>query len=282
MNRLWMPLSVCALILSGLLFFKLRKAQDENKRLLAKQIVMAHRLSNFGPESARTAAVTEQPFAGPTVKPPTDFMDVDYLTSAPRGKMPAYRHKLLLRGQWNLFHAGIEKLHLSPIDERKLLDLMTAKVEASIDAGEASRDLGITDKNGLTAAHDTAVAPIEAEILNMIGKEGEGLISHTTQVASFQWQVDMSSGAGMALAGIPMTPEQSTALGEIYAADLKGSNGYSDKNGRIAVDPKTGLSTYDEAIISHAGLILSAAQVQILKDDLIEEEQRKIAAETEK
>ena len=180
------------------------------------------------------------------------------------------RHRAMLRNTWLNFHEVIASFDLTPENQTRLLNLIAAQGEAIIDAHAAAQDIGETDQKNLNRSEVDAYSSLTFEIAELIGHAGVRALEHNQSLLGARQIVRDSFGVDLAMAGIPLTPDQEIAMAQIYHDAISWPFKTSpDKNGQVPVDTQTGLSEIDRRILDNASAVLSPDQISVLRKSLV-------------
>jgi hypothetical protein len=190
-----------------------------------------------------------------------------------------FNHKSLMRSTWYRFHDVVAKLNLPPDKQVQLLDLMTTKWEATIDARDAANSQGITDPKEIDAASKLAADDVDAEIAALIGQQKLDELAHGQDLTVQKSGIERTFGTDLQMGGVPLSPDQEAAMAEVYLDNSKPST-FSEPSpaANLAHQQQT-----DAATLEKASLILNPEQMSILRDYLSwNEERAKVLADQPK
>ncbi|HTB80279.1 MAG TPA: hypothetical protein VK717_05275 [Opitutaceae bacterium] len=186
--------------------------------------------------------------------------------------------KQMRRNVDRMYGTGLDTLNLAPDQLSKLKDLLTERQMSNIDAQQLATAAGL--ERGSPAWQDAmkqAAQDTEQQITTILGSNADATLTQLQARTGMQNQVNGSYASDFADAGVPLTPAQASGLVQAMAdANYAGKDTSTRPAGYNTPDPTTGLTPHDNRIINSAALVLSPAQVQILKTDQIEN--RQIAA----
>jgi hypothetical protein len=182
-------------------------------------------------------------------------------------KLAKIQHRYLLRNVWNTYHDGIAALNLPRETQVQLLNLLRARSEAINDAADAARKTGITDLKEISGAADMAANAVNVEITALIGAHGLESLNDTLAIKDQRMQVDRNVGADMAMDGVPLAPNQETALAQLYVDVYKQFPGDTSVlwDTRPIEEVIRQQDQIDAAIIEKAAPILTSEQMTDLK-----------------
>jgi hypothetical protein len=182
----------------------------------------------------------------------------------------ALRHHANLRNTWIKYHVAIARLELSLDGQKRLINLLCARVEAVNDAHEAAVSLGVGNQQDIRQSLSDAYKSITSEIRGMIGDAGTQSLDEDIQMDGTVAVYMSTVGADLGLDGVPMTEDQEIALGQIYFRVLHTPlKTAPDKYSQLPVDPQTGLSEVDQNILDRASRILSLQQLASLRNSML-------------
>jgi hypothetical protein len=183
--------------------------------------------------------------------------------------------KMMRRNVLRMYGDALTTLNLPPDQFAQLKDLLVQRQLSQIDAQGAASAAGL--QQGTPEWNDAikqAAQDSEQQISTLLGGNGNAILQQLQARAGMQNQVQFTYAPDFAEAGAPLTPEQTSGLVQAMAdANYAGKDLSTRPAGYNNVDPSTGLSPHDDRIINSATSVLTAAQVQILKQDQIENEQ---------
>ncbi len=181
-------------------------------------------------------------------------------------------HRVYLRNAWRNYHEVVSSLGLSPENEIKLINLLCAQDERAI--GVARNAASTTEPSQLkawAASVDLAHSSVSAEIRELLGDNAFEILEKAKQFQYHELAVDNTFAVDLALDGVPLTPDQRTAMVHIYDDTVTAPRKtIPDERGQLPVDPQTGFSETDEMLLDHASTVLSPAQMQSLRKSLID------------
>ncbi len=182
-------------------------------------------------------------------------------------KLAEIQHRYLLRNVWSKYHDGIAALNLPREKQIQLLNLLRARSEAINDAADAARKSGMTDLKEISGAADAAANSVNEEITALIGAPGLESLNGSLAIKDQRMQVVSNVGADMAIDGVPLAPNQETALAQLYLDVHKQFPGDTSVlwDTRPIEEVIRQQDQIDAAIIEKAGSILTSEQMKDLK-----------------
>jgi len=262
-NLLIAVLSILSCFLLAALLFSLRSNQSilERNRLLDAKLAEATRTLAKKKLNSLTvsAANTSNPNTGTSGNPDrvSPFIDPNYAWLWKRQS---------LRNVWSNFGRGISALGLSDNDRKRLEELLVAKNQAAFDALDAAVLANLPETERGLAVQQT-ISAIDAEIIGLIGKDGEKSLEDRSAIEG--WNASVESGVAIDLSesGQPLSSQQKNQLA---LAMFQSSNFPLDKPDD-SPEAKGELSKQGTAIMSRAANFLTPEQLAVLRQYEIEQ-----------
>lgn len=215
------------------------------------------------------------PPAGPpavqSARNPTDDMK----------KVPAMADLLRKQERRTLFSRYGEvfaAMNLPPDQLAKLKNLVLDQQEAPTDARDAALRAGIQDGTPeMAKAQAQAASQVAKEVQALLGADGYAQFQQLAQESTMKRIIEGQVGLDLADAGAPLSAEQLTTLSKIYAGVQDPQNNPEFvAMMRQPPDLQTGLTALDQAIIERAAPFLSAPQLKILRQSLVDQRQQQL------
>jgi hypothetical protein len=200
---------------------------------------------------------------------------------APTSAEEAYKHRQFLRSTWQKYHDSIVALGLSDESQANLLSLLVARSEEQWDAMEALTKMGpVSDQTAYAAQLQTREVET-SEIRTAFGEAVADALDRAEQIAGLRRYLHGTVVADMYYAGLPLAAKQEFELATVYAdvnmtiARVMKARG-ADREPPKKADP----NAVDRMLLERSASILSAKQLPVLKESLINtEKQDKFLAE---
>lgn len=168
-------------------------------------------------------------------------------------------------------------MKLPPDDVARLKNLLLTRTEARLDAGDAGQAAGLSGPE-LSTAEKQAETAVTDEIKGVVGEAGYAQLMASQKASQFEPLIANSLAVDLSAAGVPLMPDQESALAQIFADhDTNNSPGAA---GQIP-DPQTGLTPFYQSLLDRISPNLAAAQIPVIKDYFIELEQQGRFARTQ-
>lgn len=181
------------------------------------------------------------------------------------------RQRMILR----MYGEAIAGLNLSPEKLAQLRKLLVDRNESQQDAAEAARAAGIQPGSpAYGQAMRQAYADVQQQIVALIGTDGVAALEQGQQLQMYRNQVENTYAPDLLEAGLGLTAEQQSGLAQALQSINAPSNPGFRTPGYRQADAETGLSPADQDVLAKAAEILSPAQVDIIKADLADQNQR--------
>jgi hypothetical protein len=188
-------------------------------------------------------------------------------------KDPAYAaiwRKQQLRIIQQRYGYAFAAMKLPPDDLARLKGLLLTRVQARLDAADAGQAAGLSGPETSTAEKQAENA-VTGEIKGLVGDAGYALLTASQKASQFEPLIANSVAIDLEGAGVPLMPEQASALAQVFADhDTKSGPGAA---GQVP-DPETGLTPFYQSLLDRVSPNLNAAQTPIVKDYFIELEQQ--------
>lgn len=179
--------------------------------------------------------------------------------------------RMILRQYGDAFAA----LNLPPDKLAQLKNLLVERQMSSEDAQEAARAAGLQPG---TPAFAQAVAEayndMQQSIVALIGQDGQNALQQAQLAATIKnFQIANTYAPDFLDAGVALTSDQAQGLAQVLASTTNTPPGLTP-GGYHQPDPQTWLSQADQDTLTRASQVLSPAQLNVLKTDLAEQNQR--------
>jgi len=236
--------------------FQARVAAAEKARAAAEEALRAG-----GPAARATAKEAEGARASSSRNP-------DDLRKDPR--YAAIWRKQQLRIIQQRYGYAFAAMKLPPDDLARLKNLLLTRVQARLDAADAGQAAGLTGAE-LSTAGKQAENAVTGEISALVGDAGYAQLMASQKASQFEPLIANSVAVDLEGAGVPLMPEQASALAQSFA-DHDTNNG-AGAAGQLP-DPLTGLTPFYQSLLDRISPNLTAAQIPVVKDYFIELEQQ--------
>jgi RNA polymerase sigma factor (sigma-70 family) len=188
-------------------------------------------------------------------------------------KDPAFAalwRKQQLRAIQQRYGYAFSAMKLSPEALAKLKGLLVARIQARLDATEVGQEAGLTGRE-LSAAVRQAEGAVNGEIQDLVGNDGSAQLQASQLASQYEPLIASSVGIDLGSAGMPLAPDQASALAQIF---LDHEAKFGPGAGKQVPDPQTGLTPYFQSLADRIAPNVTVAQLQIVKDYFIELEQQ--------
>jgi len=174
-----------------------------------------------------------------------------------------------------IYGDGLGTLILAPDQLSKLKDLLVERQMSNMDAQREAETAGLQrDSPAWMEAMKQASQDTQQQIAAIMGTNADGTLAQLQTRVRIQGEVEYTYRPDFSDAGVPLNPAQSSGLVQAMAdANYTGKDMSTRPEGYNETDPTTGLTPHDNRILDSASRVLSPAQLQILKTDLIEVKQ---------
>lgn len=269
MNRLRKTLFAGAVILAAVLVFRLMGVTRENRQLAERQRTLVGRNAAAGGKPGTPGSPGSDPGAGPgpgSAAAGSARTGVGPDAEARRRRYDEFRHRDIIRVAWIRYHEAIAKLNLPHEKQAQLLELLRDREEGWFDAKEAALPVGMMDnplelKQALADARNT----LSGKIASLIGDSGLEALDTALALKAQQTEIEGGVGADLAMDGFPLTPEQETALAQIYT-DVSRQTPVRSAEGSDPAAPGMPVQQDGEAaVLERASAILTPEQMGGLK-----------------
>jgi hypothetical protein len=183
--------------------------------------------------------------------------------------------KEVRRGIDHMYGDGLNTLGLAPAQLSQLKNLLAERQMNNVDAQGAAEAAGL--ERGSPAWQDAmkqAAQETEQQIEAVVGPNANSTLQILQARASLQAQVETSYKSDFADAGVPLSPEQTNAVVQALSdANYTGRDLSTRPPGYNDPDPATGLTSHESRILDAVSRVLSPAQLQIARTDLVENRQ---------
>ena len=184
-------------------------------------------------QQAALAAAQAAPAAAPA-KPANGMAALGALASQMMNT-PAMRERMLQtqkRGIEMRFTELMNQLGLSPQDRARFVDLLAQKQMNSVDLGLKAMSGGsqnAEEREAIAASLREANAGVDAEIRDFFGGDTANYAAYQDYVAQQPVRTQVNAlGTSLATAGVPLSPEQSSALSGVVADARRNLPGLRD------------------------------------------------------
>jgi len=212
-NIILLMLLLGALGAIGYLSLSLSKSRTENAQLAEKQQVLIERMETVAGLMKLDKAVAVKSGGDEVV----GKLGSNVIVSDRTEKLAKFIHRDKLRFAWSRYHEGIAALNLPQEKQVQLLGLLRAREEAMDDARKVAWEMGVKDARASKTAENRAADSVNEEITALIGTSGLESLNDSLELKQRRVQVEGNVGAEMAMDGVPLTPDQETALVRVYA-----------------------------------------------------------------
>jgi hypothetical protein len=264
---LWLPL--LAIILG--LVAELRILRQETQSFRTRAEVLSKQASEIRAEDAAAtaptpAAVKSTQSANKSTKPPglANFSDGNAMGNPEYGAIIARRQRRYAMAN---YRQTIDAMHLSRADEDRLKQLITEQWNARVDASDIVQRMGDGPSAFREKAMEAAQVEAQQKIGSLLGDDAYAKFQATYEESSAS-QTNWGLVTGMWDAGLPLTPDQQTALAR---AQQQVRSQFPQPENHSPTDPETGLSESDVALLRAVSSFLSPEQVAFIREDKIAE-----------
>jgi hypothetical protein len=178
------------------------------------------------------------------------------------------------RGILRNYGAALSQLNLSPDQLEKFKSLLTEQQLSASDAQQSATQAGL--KPGTKEWNDAMAEvnnPLQQEIVSLVGQDN---VDRLHALTAADGQIKAYIDPELQDAGVPLSSDQSSALARVIADNNNVALNPDAKNPNYTKpDPSTWLSPSDNQMLLQAAQVLSPAQVQALRTNLTEENQRR-------
>ena len=161
---------------------------------------------------------------------------------------------------------AIKGLHLSPIDEHVLIELLTERLQVVQDSKDALYATGKSNLKDLSMVNRAAEAEVDADILAKFGKDIANKVRVLLQNSDYTTRIGYTLANTVADLGAPLSGDQALAtifiLLESYGPDFMSSKLIQAQEFEKLGD----LMIQDKAVILKASKILDAVQIAALTE----------------
>jgi hypothetical protein len=171
---------------------------------------------------------------------------------------------------------ALADLNLPPEQVAKMKDLLVERELSINDAQQAAEAAGLQRGTAAwRAAMQQVTDSVAQEMTAVLGTDSRPIVDKLQNESGNLSQIQYTYAPDFADAGLPLNPDQSRALAEAMAA-ARNPGGATPAQMRSfnQADPDTGLSPYDNQLLSAAAQILSPAQLQVLKTEQLQNNQQ--------
>jgi len=159
--------------------------------------------------------------------------------------------------------SGFDALQLSPEKLAQAKEILLAASQAAANRRKIARSA-----EDAAAARDRGIQAMDEQMTALLGQNDYDVLKASTREGALDWTI----GTDMWDGGAPLEPDQvhAIALAQIRTK-FEPAHWVIAPNEAQTPDPKTGLSNQDAALLTATAPFLSAAQQEILRRSLIEE-----------
>lgn len=167
---------------------------------------------------------------------------------------------------------SLNVLNLAPAQLSQLKNLVAERQMSNLDAQGAAEAAGLERNSpAWQEAMKRAAQETEQQITALLGDNANATLEVLQARGGFQAQVELNYKSDFVDAGVPLTPEQSNALVQALSdANYTGKDLSTRPPGYNDSDPTTGLTPHENRILDSVSRALSPAQLEIVKNDLVE------------
>lgn len=178
------------------------------------------------------------------------------------------------RGILRSYGTALSQLNLSPDQLEKFKGLLTEQQLSANDAQQSATQAGL--KPGTKEWND-AMAEVnnsmQQEIVNLVGQDN---VDKLHSLSTADGQIRAYFDPDLRDAGVPLSGDQSSALARVIADNSNAALNPEARNPDYTKpDPSTWLSASDNQMLLQAAQVLSPAQVQALRTNITDENQRR-------
>jgi len=190
-------------------------------------------------------------------------------------KDPSYAwiwRKQQLRNVQRQYGDVIAAMKLPPDEVTKLRNLLVERETAQSDARETALQAGLSPGE-VGVAVSQAKSDINDEIESLVGDDAYKLLLQQPP-GMFKIMISNSAGLDLEMAGIPLTPAQTSSLAQAYSDVYKSGITEFFSGNNDTPDPETGLTPKAQALLDRVTPSLTPEQLPVMKDYLIEQIQQ--------
>lgn len=167
-------------------------------------------------------------------------------------------------------YGDLSTLKLSDSTIQQLRQLLADKLRIPVDIPQIAMSQGVKiNSKEMRQALQDAIDANNNEIMALIGPEGEAKLGQMEKETAAMNAVQNMVGSDLALAGIPLNPDQLHELANLYRSSFTTS-------GKTPIDElASGYSPRAQEMITKATPFLSAAQMEIFSQDVLLADQAK-------
>ncbi len=283
-NWLWVPLLLLVLIL----FLALHSVRSEIRRSLAEAELLQHETVTLQHRIRASARPPSPAVAPPTAAPPVSspttrvqktggaaglsgISDINALAD-PDVAAPVVRRQR--RSAMANYRTAIDALQLAPAEKERLKQLIIERWNAQMDVKDILQREGEAPPELRKQMLALVVADADQETSALLGEERSATFQ---SVFAEQTTKKMNSGLFTAAwdAGAPLSDDQQTLVAR---AMVQAGKQFSSPQAANEIDPASGLSRADLALIQQSAAFLSPEQVAVIRADKIGEAEYQRAA----
>jgi hypothetical protein len=263
-NWLWLPL----LFLVLFLFFLLQKIREENRSVMA-EVESLQRESTALRHTIRAATKPPAPTAVRASSPETkaaksgglaSYSDVNVIADPDAGAAVVRRHRRYAMAN---YRAAIDSLQLAPAEKERLKQLIAERWIARTDVNDLLQRQGESTPELRKKIMDAVVAEADQQIHGLLGDDGFAKLEAAYDEQStkkMNWGLFTSAWD----AGAPLTDDQQTLVAR---AMVQVKAQFPSPEAANEIDPATGLTRSDLALIQLSASFLSPEQVAAIRAD---------------
>jgi hypothetical protein len=258
MPRATTVLNAVLLLLAAGLGIACWRQQHERDEWQQRASAAAQHLAKRRTEVARPPAPLQPPAAPATPDPKiaAAASEVERLGAARAQR--AFRLNAL-----NYYKDGLDALRLPPATLSQAKAIILAHWQAAEDARKDARS---TDEAVAAGRH--AAREGEARLLALLGRDAFELLEASSRKDHLDWEIGTDLWDG----GAPLSSEQLHALAVAQVrTGYEQVPWFADPTESQAADPQTGLSRQDSALLRAVETALSPRQLELLRQNLIED-----------
>lgn len=183
--------------------------------------------------------------------------------------------KQIRRNVDRMYGSGLNTLNLPPDQLAQLKNLLVERQISSSDAEQAAASAGLERGSpAWQAAIQQATQDVQSQISSILGSNATSILAQLQARSGIQSQVEYAYAPDFEDAGMPLSPDQTNGLIQAMAdANYAGKDISTRPADYNVADPTTWLTPHDNRIINGAAQVLTAAQLQVLTTDQMQNQQ---------